>query len=155
MVPGSGSGATGGGGVGTGSGSSVSNTVASSVAAHFGNSFAGSSGAGASTASKLAAVVAAQQNSAGTGSSSSAPITSSAFDRYVLHSPTHRTYPVPTHPCDASLWSRVEFQRGVLDRSVDASWAVEEGTTIDGDLVGRGLDDNGQGNEEQEEDLTR
>lgn len=49
-----------------------STSVASSVAAQFGNSFGG-----ASTASKLAAVVAAQQQN------NSTPISSAAFDRYV------------------------------------------------------------------------
>lgn len=63
----SGSGANNG--VGTGGNSTQS--VASSVAAQFGNSFGGGS-----TASKLAAVVAAQNNAT--------PISSSTFDRYVF-----------------------------------------------------------------------
>lgn len=68
-VSNSGSGANG---VGAGSNST---SVSSSVAAQFGNSFGG-----ASTASKLAAVVAAQQQN----NSNSTPISSTAFDRYVL-----------------------------------------------------------------------
>lgn len=71
----SGSGNVGANGVSSGG----TSTTVSSVAAHFGNSFAG--GAGSSTASKLAAVVAAQHNS-----SSATPNSSSAFDRYVSHS---------------------------------------------------------------------